>query len=138
MLAGHTHGYADETRESLSLPPISIPNGAGCIWKGARGLYVNEGIGYVGLAFPLRCLAGNNGAYPTTVSTLFPLTLLVHLHLNRNTFTHFLYVGNDSDLSVPCICSCSKASMAVRQAVSIQRAESFVDKQGFYFQVIAR
>ena len=58
MLAGHTHAmqlkFGNHSPSSYIYPE----------WRLCR------------TSFPLRCMAGNNGAYPTTVSTLFPLIFL--------------------------------------------------------------
>lgn len=75
MLAGHTH--AMQLKFGNHSPSSYIyPEWSGMYLEGTRGLYVNEGIGYVGLPFRFGAWPGNNSAYPTTVSTLFPLIFL--------------------------------------------------------------
>ena len=63
MLAGHTHAM-QAIVFGRSLAPLKYPEWQGMYYEGNRALYVNIGIGYVGLPFRL-------GAWPEiTVLTL--------------------------------------------------------------------
>lgn len=63
MLAGHTHAM-QMTLFGRSLSSLKYPEWSGMYYEGKRGLYVNVGIGYVGLPFRF-------GAWPEiTVFTL--------------------------------------------------------------------
>ena len=93
MLAGHTH--AMQLQLGNYSPSVYIyPEWGGMYLEGTRGLYVNVGIGYVGLPFRF-------GAWPEiTVLTLrrhaLSIDFLMHLHLDGDPFTHFLYMRNYS------------------------------------------
>ena len=104
--------------------------------EGTRGLYVNVGIGYVGLPFRF-------GAWPESLCLPYDgkhalsIDFLMHLHLDGDPFTHFLYMRNYS-IFLPCICNCSNASIAVRKLSASKEPNPSSIKKRFYFQVVAR
>ncbi len=98
----------------------------------SRGLYVNVGIGYVGL--PFRFGAWREITVLTLRLQATPLSIdfLMHLHLDGDPFTHFLIHEKLLLFSFPCICNCSNAFIAVRK-LSASKEPNLVNKE-FYFR----
>ena len=93
MLAGHTH--AMQLQLGNYSPSVYIyPEWGGMYLEGTRGLYVNVGIGYVGL--PFRFGAWPEITVPYDGKHALSIDFLMHLHLDGDPFTHFLYMRNYS------------------------------------------